>query len=83
MGPAYFVISILGCADGALSCTPVATMPTRYESVAECSSATEAALAANTDLDFPTLLARCAPGGAAKAADTRRPRPIPAAARRS
>jgi len=26
MGPGYFVIAILGCADGGTSCTPVATL---------------------------------------------------------
>ena len=32
MGPGYFVIAILGCADGGGSCTPVATLQTRYAS---------------------------------------------------
>jgi hypothetical protein len=31
MGPGYFVIAILGCADGGSACTPVATLDTRYE----------------------------------------------------
>ena len=31
MGPGYFVIAILGCADGGAPCTPVATLQTRYE----------------------------------------------------
>jgi hypothetical protein len=31
MGPGYFVIAILGCADGGVgACTPVATLQTRY-----------------------------------------------------
>lgn len=61
MGPAYYVIAILGCGDGSVACTPVATVPTRYESEAACSAATMPALAARTDLDFPTLLAECRP----------------------
>ena len=44
MGPGYFVIAILGCADGGSACTPVATLQTRYESQAQCSAATAAAL---------------------------------------
>ena len=32
MGPGYFVIAILGCADGGSACTPVATLQTRYAS---------------------------------------------------
>ena len=59
MGPAYFVIAILGCADGSQGCTPVATMPVRYADRQSCSASVGKALAANTDLDFPTLIAEC------------------------
>jgi len=62
VGPAYFVIAILGCADGGSACTPVATLQTRYESAAQCNAATVSALEANTQFDFPTLLARCQTG---------------------
>lgn len=59
MGPAAYVIAILGCADGGASCQTVATMSARYESPAQCAAARETALDANTDLDFPTLIAEC------------------------
>ncbi len=59
MGPAAYVIAILGCADGSAACQPVATIPTQYESQAACSAATAGALAANSDFDFPTLVAEC------------------------
>ena len=59
MGPGYYVIAILGCADGSAQCTPVATVPTRYESEAACSAASPDALAARSDMDFPTLVAEC------------------------
>ena len=59
MGPAYFVIAILGCADGGSACTPVATLETRYTTEAQCVAATGAALIQNSDFDFPTLVARC------------------------
>ena len=59
MGPGYFVIAIMGCADGSTACTPVATMPTRYESEAACAAAAPATLAANATFDFPSLLAEC------------------------
>jgi hypothetical protein len=81
MGPGYFVIAILGCADGGSSCTQVATLQTRYESAAQCSAATLGALEANTGFDYPTLLARCRPGAAASA-EAERARPIPAGSRR-
>lgn len=59
MGPGYFIIAILGCADGSTSCTPVATMPTRYQSQAACAAAAPATLAENASFDFPSLLAEC------------------------
>lgn len=59
MGPAYFVIAILGCADGSQTCTPVATMPAQYADQQSCAASVSKALAANTDLDFPTLVAEC------------------------
>ena len=82
MGPGYFVIAILGCADGGSACTPVATLQTRYESAEQCTAASVAALEANSNFDFPTLLARCRAGSAASAAATRPDRLIPASARR-
>jgi hypothetical protein len=83
MGPGYFVIAILGCADGGSQCTPVATLQTHYATAAECNVATGAALEDNSNFDFPTLLARCRPGAAATTAEARHERPVPAAARRS
>ncbi len=64
MGPGFFVIAILGCADGSAQCTPVATMPARYQSRSACSAATDAALRASTDFDFPTIVAECRPAAA-------------------
>jgi hypothetical protein len=82
MDAAYFVIAILGCADGGSACTPVATMPTQYQTAAQCSAATDAALQRSTDFDFPTLMAECR-ATAPKAAAAHSEQPIPAAARRS
>jgi hypothetical protein len=62
MGAGYFVIAILGCADGGSACTPVATLPTRYESERQCAAAAAPALEANSNFDYPTLLARCRQG---------------------
>ncbi|MBA3667597.1 MAG: hypothetical protein H0W65_07735 [Sphingomonas sp.] len=73
MGPGFFIIAILGCADGSAACTPVATMPTRYESRAACEAATVTSLAANGDFDFPTVLAQCRP---AKAPAAQRSAPL-------
>jgi hypothetical protein len=82
MAPAYFVIAILGCADGGSSCTPVATLQTHYSTEAECSAATSAALETNSNFDFPTLLARCRAGSAPASAAVEHDRPLPARVRR-
>jgi acyl-CoA synthetase (AMP-forming)/AMP-acid ligase II len=71
MGPAYFVIAILGCADGGTSCTPLATLQTRYATEDQCVAATGAALLDNSNFDYPTLVARCR-AGETKSADAQR-----------
>ena len=72
MGPAYFVIAILGCADGGSACTPVADLPARYATEEQCSAAAGAALIENSDFDYPTLLARCRPA-TEKSAEAKEP----------
>ncbi|MGE5561690.1 MAG: hypothetical protein ACM3ZV_00080 [Bacillota bacterium] len=62
MGPGFFVIAILGCADGGSACTPVATLETRYATEAQCAAAAPAALMDNSNFDYPTLVARCRNG---------------------
>ena len=82
MEPVYYVIAILGCADGSTQCTPVATVPTHFASESACSASTQQALLANTDFDFPTIVAQCRPTSARKAAQAR-PETLPASALRS
>jgi hypothetical protein len=79
MGPVYYVIAILGCGDGSVQCSPVATVPTQYSTHAACEAATKDALIANSDLDFPTLVAQCRAGRAHPAAapkDKKREKPM-------
>ena len=73
MGPAYFVIAIIGCGDGATSCQTVAAPAAHYATEQACLAARTDALMANTDLDFPTLLAQCLP--VSRKASTGEPRP--------
>ena len=73
MGPGYFIIAILGCADGSTACTPLMTVPTRYESVEACSAAAPAALMQNSNFDFPSLFAECRPGAAPASAERGEP----------
>jgi acyl-CoA synthetase (AMP-forming)/AMP-acid ligase II len=70
MGPAYFVIAILGCSDGGGACAPVTTLQTHYSTAAQCTAATPAALIENSKFDYPTLVASCRPGRT-KSADAR------------
>jgi hypothetical protein len=86
MGAGLFLIAIMGCADGSAACTPVATMPTRYESRAACAAATNDALATSTEFDYPTIVAECRAASAPSSADrqqapARRPAVIPIGAR--
>lgn len=80
MGPGFYVIAIMGCADGSTACAPVMTMPTRYESRDACQAATDMALQASGDFDFPTLMALCRPAKAPAA--EKAPRQLPENARR-
>ena len=87
MGAGLFLMAIMGCADGSAACTPVATMPTRYESRAACAAATNAALVASTEFDYPTIVAECRPAAAPASADreapAKRPAALPISARQS
>ncbi len=81
MGVAYFVIAILGCADGSTACTPVMTVPARYATEAGCLAATPGALLKHNDFDFPSLFAECRPSSPRASAD-REPEPKSEAATR-
>lgn len=59
MGSVFYVIAIMGCGDGQTQCAQQRLEPVRYASAAQCRAAMPAALIRNTDLDFPTLTARC------------------------
>ena len=84
MGPAYFVIAILGCADGSQACTRVATLPAQYADQQSCAASATRALEASTDFDFPTMVAECQPVARRPAASREtRPSAVPANARRS
>lgn len=78
MGPGYFIIAIMGCADGSAVCTPLATVPTHYASRESCSAARGDALMANSDLDSPNLVAECRSMTAPLSASQGQARPMPA-----
>ncbi|HEY7809865.1 MAG TPA: hypothetical protein VIA98_05755 [Allosphingosinicella sp.] len=59
MGPATFLIAILGCGEADAPCQQVRMLATPYRSEAACSAATDKAIMSNSDLDFPVVVARC------------------------
>jgi hypothetical protein len=59
MGPAFYVLAILGCGEGETQCQQVATAPASYQSQADCNAASEDLLARHTDADFPVVVAQC------------------------
>ncbi|HEX2764554.1 MAG TPA: hypothetical protein VHM92_12030 [Allosphingosinicella sp.] len=76
MGPALFVIAIMGCGESDASCTTVRTLEARYETRAACIAATQDAVAGNADIDYPVVVAQCTPAGASarvKAGEVRTP----------
>jgi len=79
MGPAVFVIAILGCGEGEAPCQPVQVADARYESREQCQAATEGALQQFANLDFPVVVAECRAQRAAatplRPADIRLPDP--------
>ena len=82
MEPVYYVIAILGCADGSTQCTPVATVPTQYASQQACTAETQQALLARNDFDFPTIIAECRASVPRASAAQERPEKLPASALR-
>jgi hypothetical protein len=87
MGPGIFLIAIMGCGEADAPCQQVRMLESRYESQAACTAATDAAVAENTDVDFPVVVAQCVATGASanlpKASDVRRPGPARADIRTS
>ncbi len=79
MGPAGFVLAILGCGEADAPCQQVQLTQARYESQAECLAASDGQLARHSDLDFPVVVAECRSAGAQNASlradEVRRPEP--------
>ena len=59
MGPAFYIMAILGCGDGQAACQQVRVIETQYASVDACNAAMSTALMAATDLPFPEVSAQC------------------------
>ncbi len=63
MGPAVYVMAILGCGEATDVCEPVATVPARYESVEACNAATASMIERHSDALYPVVVAECRAAG--------------------
>lgn len=63
LGPAQYLIAILGCGEAEAPCQQVALAPARFETQAQCLAATEDAAAA-ADIAYPVVVAECRRAGA-------------------
>ena len=63
MGPVFYVLAIMGCGDGQEQCQAARVEAQRFATVAECQAALPAALARNTDLDYPVVSGACQRSG--------------------
>lgn len=59
MGPAFYVLAILGCGEGETACEQIATAGSSYQSVDACNQASEGALMRHVDAEFPVVVAQC------------------------
>lgn len=80
MGPAVYIMAILGCGEGTATCEPVATMPTQYVSANACDAESDDAIRRHIDVDYPVVVAQCmrmdaAAAAALKASDVKLPAP--------
>ena len=64
MEPLFYVMAIMGCADGNVQCTEARNVPTHYTSMAQCRAALPDQLAQNTDVPYPMISAACRTAGA-------------------
>lgn len=64
MEPLFYVMAIMGCADGNVQCTEARIVPTHYASMAQCRAALPDQLARNTDVPYPMIGASCRTAGA-------------------
>jgi hypothetical protein len=63
MEPLFYVMAIMGCGDGSQQCTQARVEPAHYATIQQCQAQMPAALARNTDIDFPEISAACQESG--------------------
>lgn len=59
MGPAFYIMAILGCGEADTACEQVGVAQAQYQSVEQCNAATEDALMQHSDVAYPVVVAQC------------------------
>lgn len=59
MGPAFYIMAILGCGEADTACEQVGVTNAQYQSVEDCNRATEDALMRHADAAYPVVVAQC------------------------
>lgn len=62
MGPAYFIIAILGCGEADMSCDEIGRTASSYQDMGSCMAATEIAMQRHSDIPYPVVVAQCRSG---------------------
>jgi hypothetical protein len=68
MGPAIYILAILGCGEDQTACQTVAVMPTQYQTAAACDAGIDAVAQRPIAVDYPVMVAQCLRMDAAAAA---------------
>ncbi len=63
LGPAGYVLAILGCGEADAPCEQVQLTQARYQTEAACLAATDEQAARHSDLPYPVVVAECRPAG--------------------
>jgi hypothetical protein len=63
MGPAYYILAVLGCGEGETACQQVAVADAQFATQAACQAASEDTLMRHTDADYPVVIAQCRKAG--------------------
>jgi hypothetical protein len=61
MGPAYFVLAVLGCSDAETACREVRLVDVHYQNAPACMAAMDEQLSRNSDIAYPVVMGRCQP----------------------
>lgn len=61
MGPAYFVLAVLGCGDAETACREVRVLDTHYENGPACMASINDQLIRNSDIAYPVVMGQCRP----------------------